>query len=45
MKEETKFESRIMDLIIKKLEERNLLDYWDFNHYQIRELWVNRTLK
>jgi hypothetical protein len=45
MNRDVKYDKRIMDIIIEKLEERHVLDHWNSYHYRIRELWVNKTLK
>lgn len=39
-----KFDDSIIELIRTKLEERDDMELSDFNHNQLVELWINRTL-
>jgi hypothetical protein len=45
MELKVKFDERIIDLIMKEVEKRNDLSYYDFYHYQVKELWVNKSCK
>lgn len=45
MKLKVELDEKIMDIIMKELEKRNDLSYYDLYHYQVKELWVNKICK